>query len=287
MTWLDSSRKFFREAPWQLWTAQLTSLIQHEVKRNFLKRRSAWIYLVAFTPPAILLLVTMQNPPAGHDHVHESTMLMAWLFQIYYLHVGIFVGCLGVFTWLFRGEIVEKTLHYRFLSPMRRELLVLGKFLAGVITTTLIFALGVFGSFFLIYAHQGAAGRAFVFDGPGLGHLAAYLGVTALACLGYGSIFVAFSLVIKNPIVPAFFVFVWETFHAVLPSLLQKLSVMFYLKQLSPVPVPSEGTLALFSVTAEPVPPWLAVPGLLCLCTGILVFACLRIRKIEISYLAD
>ena len=46
---------------------------------------------------------------------------MAWLFQVYYLHVAIFIGCLGVFTWLFRGEIVEKTLHYHFLAPMRRE----------------------------------------------------------------------------------------------------------------------------------------------------------------------
>jgi ABC-type transport system involved in multi-copper enzyme maturation permease subunit len=287
MTWLASCRKFLREAPWQLWTAQLTALIQSEVKRNFLKRRSIWIYLVAFAPTAILLMMVIQNPPTGRDNIQESTSVMAHVFQIYYLRVGIFVGCLGIFTWLFRGEIVEKTLHYHFLSPMRRELLVLGKFVAGMVTTTLIFVLGVFGSFFLIYAHGGAAGRAFVFDGPGMGHLVAYLGVTVLACLGYGSIFVALSLVIKNPIVPAIFVLGWETFHAILPSLLQKFSIMFYLKQLSPVPVPSDGILALFAVGSDPVSPWLAVPGLLCLCTGILIFACLRIRKMEISYLAD
>ncbi|HEV3316307.1 MAG TPA: ABC transporter permease [Candidatus Angelobacter sp.] len=287
MNLLASSRKFFHEAPWQLWTAQLTSLIQSEVKRNFLKRRSLWIYLVAFAPTAILLMLVLKSSPDDGGNIQDRTNLMAWLFQIYYLHVGIFIGCLGIFTWLFRGEIVEKTLHYHFLSPMRRELLVLGKFLAGIITTALIFALGVFSSFFLIYAHGGSAGRAFVLNGPGLGHLMAYLGVTVLACLGYGSMFVAFSLVIKNPIVPAIFVLVWETFHAVLPSLLQKFSIMFYLKQLSPVPVPSDGIMALFAVTSEPVPPWLAVPGLLCLCAGILVFACLRIHKMEISYLAD
>jgi ABC-type transport system involved in multi-copper enzyme maturation permease subunit len=287
MSPLASSRKFFQQAPWQLWTAQLASLIQWEVKRNFLKRRSAWIYLVAFAPVVILMVLVMKEPPNGRDNMQESTQMMAWLFQIYYLHVAIFIGCLGVFTWLFRGEIVEKTLHYHFLSPMRRELLVLGKFLAGMVTTALIFVVGVFGSFFLIYAHAQAAGRAFVFNGPGLGHLAAYLGVTVLACLGYGSMFVAFSLVIRNPIIPAVFILSWETFHSILPSLLQKFSIMFYLKQLSPVPVPNEGMMALFAVGSEPVPPWLAVPGLLCLCAAILVFACLRIRKIEISYLAD
>ena len=287
MNLLASSRKFFQEAPWQLWTAQLTSLIQSEVKRNFLKRRSAWIYLVAFAPVVILMMLILKGPPNGRENLQESTEHMALLFQIYYLHVAIFIGCLGVFTWLFRGEIVERTLHYHFLSPMRRELLVLGKFLAGMVTTTLIFVVGVFISFFLIYAHAQAAGRAFVFNGPGLGHLAAYVGVTVLACLGYGSIFVAFSLVIRNPIVPAIFVLVWENLHAVLPPLLQKFSIMFYLKQLSPVRVPPEGWMALFAVGSEPVPPWLAVPGLLCLCAAILIFACLRIRKIEISYLAD
>ena len=53
-----------------------------------------------------------------------------------------------------------------------------------------------------MYGHFGPAGRAYVFAGPGLGQLAAYLSVTALACLGYGSIFLALSLVFKNPILP-------------------------------------------------------------------------------------
>jgi hypothetical protein len=79
----------------------------------------------------------------------------------------------------------------------------------------------------------------------------------------------------------------WETFHAVLPSLLQKFSVMFYLKQLCPVSIPPDGLMALFTVVAEPVSAWIAVPGLLSLCTAVLVFACFRIRRTEISYLAD
>jgi hypothetical protein len=37
----------------------------------------------------------------------------------------------------------------------------------------------------------------------------------------------------------------------------------------------------------EPVSAWIAVPGLLCLSAAVLAVACLRIRKMEISYLAD
>src|SRR6185437_12449145 len=99
----------------------------------------------------------------------------------------------------------------------------------------------------------GAPGKAFVFDGPGLGQIAAYLAVTVLACLGYGAVFLALSLVFKNPILPGIVVLLWETFHAALPAVLQKLSVTFYLKQLCPVSIPSEGLMALFAVVAEPV----------------------------------
>jgi ABC-type transport system involved in multi-copper enzyme maturation permease subunit len=284
MSRLQSMSKSFSDAPWQLWSSQLAAVLRIELRKSLWMRRSIWIYLLALAPVGIIALHAML------DHgtpLQEDTAVLAGIFQFYYLRLGIFFGCMGLFTWLFRGEIVEKSLHYYFLAPLRRELLVAGKFLAGLITSVYIFGLAVLLSFVFMYGHYGAAGRAFVFDGPGLGHLLAYLGVTVLACVGYGSLFLALSLVFKNPILPGVFVLLWETFHAVLPSLLQKFSVMFYLKQLCPVSIPPEGLMALFTVVAEPVSAWLAVPGLLCLCAAILVFACLRIRKMEINYLAD
>ena len=113
------------------------------------------------------------------------------------------------------------------------------------------------------------------------------MGVTLLACLGYGAIFVALSLFIRNPIIPGAFLLLWETVHPLFPALLQKFSVMFYLRQLCPVALQPEGTLALFSVIVEPVSAWIAVPGLLCLSMLVLAVACLKIRRMEISYLAD
>jgi ABC-type transport system involved in multi-copper enzyme maturation permease subunit len=284
MSRLQSLRKSLAGAPWQLWTSQLAAVVRIELRKSMWMRRSIWIYLTALAPVGIIGLHALLDHGTA---LQEDTTVLAGIFQFYYLRLGIFFGCMGLFTWLFRGEVVEKSLHYYFLAPLRRELLVLGKFLAGVIASVYIFGLSVLLAFTLMYAHFGTAGRAFVFDGPGLGHLFAYLGVTVLACIGYGSLFLALSLVFKNPILPGIVVLLWETFHAVLPSLLQKFSVMFYLKQLCPVSIPPEGLMALFTVVAEPVSAWIAVPGLLCLCTAILVFACLRIRKMEINYLAD
>jgi ABC-type transport system involved in multi-copper enzyme maturation permease subunit len=276
-----------RALPWQLWIAQTAAILRIEIKKTLWMRRGIWIYLIALAPVGLIAIHAIDSPLGRHCNLPQDTEILAGIFQVFYLRFAIFFGCLGLFTWLFRGEIVEKTLHYYFLSPVRREVLVAGKFLAGIISSVLIFGLSIFLSFALMYGHFGPAGRAYVFSGPGAGQLVAYLSVTVLACLGYGSIFLALSLVFKNPILPGIVVLLWEMFHAVLPPLLQKLSVAFYLKQLCPVSVPPVGILALFTVVAEPVSAYLAVSGLLCLCATILLFAFWRVHTFEISYLAD
>lgn len=279
--------KSLSQAPWRLWGAQVAAILRTEFRKNLWMRRSLWIYLVAFAPALIIGLHALSSPLGRRCNISDDTQVLAKAFQIFYLRFGIFFGCMGLFTWLFRGEIVEKSLHYYFLAPVRRQVLILGKFLAGVAASATIFAASVLLSFVFMYGHFGPAGRAFVFDGPGLGHLAAYLGVTVLACIGYGSLFLAFSLITKNPVLPGIGVLLWETAHSVMPALLQKFSVTFYLKQLCPVTIPAEGLLALFTVIAEPVAPWVAVLGLLCLSALVLLFACRQIRRTEISYLAD
>jgi ABC-type transport system involved in multi-copper enzyme maturation permease subunit len=279
--------KSWKEAPWQLWFSQLGAVLRIELKKSLWMRRSIWIYLLAFAPTVMFGVHALTSPLGRNCNIKEDTEILAYTFQIFYLRVGIFFGCMGLFTWLFRGEIVEKSLHYYFLSPMRRELLIVGKFLAALITASAVFGLSVLLCFALAYGHFGVAGRAFVFSGPGLGHLMSYLLVTVLGCLGFGAIFLALSLLFKNPIVPGAVVLLWESIHPVAPALLQKFSVTFYLRQLSPVTIPPDGLMALFTVIAEPVSPWLAIPGLLILSLAILIFAALRIRKTEISYLAD
>jgi ABC-type transport system involved in multi-copper enzyme maturation permease subunit len=284
---ITRTRKSLVEAPWQLWASQFMAILRIEIKKNLWMRRSIWIYLLAFAPTVMFGIHALTSPMGRNCSIAEDTRVFAYLFQMFYLRVGIFFGCMGLFTWLFRGEVVEKSLHYYFLSPVRRQLLVAAKFVAGLITASLVFGGSVLLCFIFAYSHFGKAGNDFVFNGPGLGYLMSYLLVTVLACLGFGSLFLALSLVFKNPILPGIVVLLWETFHAVAPSLLQKLSVSFYLKQLCPVTIPPEGVMALFTVIAEPVSPWLAVPGLMCLSIVILVFACMRIRRTEISYLAD
>ena len=286
MTRFAELRKSLGDQPWELWTRQIAAILRMDLRKNFLSRRGIWIYLLAFAPVVVITLHAILDR-AGSGSMHEDTEVLAGIFQFFYLRFGIFFGCLGIFTWLFRGEVIEKSLHYYFLSPVKREVLLVGKFFGGLITSVTIFSVGVFASFAMMYARFGTAGQYYVFNGPGMGQLLAYLGVTVLACIGYGSLFLALSLLMKNPVIPAVLVLGWETFNPVLPSLVQRLSVTYYLKQLCPVSIPAQGLMALFTVVSEPVSTLAAILGPIVLATVVLVLAAKFVRRLEISYVAE
>jgi ABC-type transport system involved in multi-copper enzyme maturation permease subunit len=273
--------------PWRLWANQLLAVMRQELKQNFFSRRGIWVYLLAFAPAMVFAIDALRSPGCAECSLDDDTTMFAATFQLYYQRMGIFFGVLGIFAWLFRGQIVQRTLHYSFLAPLRREVLVVGKFLAGTLIATLIFGAGVFLSFSLVYGHFGGRGYDYVFHGPGLEQLAIYLGITALACIGYGAIFLCLTIIFKNPILPGICVLGWETFSGIFPAMMQRLSVSFYLKHLCPVSAPADGILPLLTVVTEPVAPWATVLGLLLLASTALAFACIRSRTLEISYSSE
>lgn len=273
-----------RRQPWRLWASQLDTIARMELRKNFFTRRGFWIYLLAFAPVVIIAIHAIVD---HQSRLPEDTIVLAGIFQFYYLRLAIFFGCMGIFTRLVRGEMVERSLHFYLLTPVRRELLVLGKFIAGVITAASFFGAAVFSAFVFMYMGHGPAGLQYALDGPGMGQLSAYLGITLLACIGYGALFLALSMVFRNPIVPGIVLLGWEAINPVLPPLMQKLSVIFYLRHLTPVDVPVEGVFALLTVVTEPVPTWIAALGVICVAVLVLVFACYRSRTLEISYTTD
>jgi ABC-type transport system involved in multi-copper enzyme maturation permease subunit len=261
---------------------QAWAVMRMELRRS-VSWRSFWVIAMAFAPAVIIAAHAIE------DHIHhleEETLILNGILQIYYVRCGIFFGCLGIFLRLVRGEVAERTLHYLFLAPLRREALVVGKFLAGVLTTVLVFGTGVLASFLLFYGHF-HEGRMFLAHGPGLAHLRLYLLVVLLACLGYGAVFLAFSLLFKNPVVPAVALMFWEGVNGALPPWLKHVSVTFYLKPLFPVELPMKGILSLFTVVAEPTPVWLAVTGLFAFTFLVVALACWRMRGVEVSYSSD
>jgi ABC-type transport system involved in multi-copper enzyme maturation permease subunit len=282
------AQKWSKEQPWRLYASQISVLVRNEVRRNLFTRRRIWIYLLALLP--VLMIVTHDIVDRNNirpGQIEEDTEVLAGIVQLYYFRLGIFFACMAIFTWLFRGEMVERTLHYQFLVPVRREILVIGKFLAGAVIAIALFETAVVACFYFMYSRFGSEGKSYVFDGPGLGQLGSYLLATALACLGYGAVFLALSLIFRNPIIPGVVIMGWETIVPIFPAWAQRLSVTFYLKHLCPVGLPATGPLAIFTIVAEPVSPVVAVLGLLCLTIAILAISCGLIHRMEITYSAE
>src|ERR1700727_1565805 len=121
---------------------QIAGVLRLELKKTFLSRRGWWIYFLAAGPVALTLihwLFELRGRAHGSHSLGDDSIAFAALFQFFYLRGAIFFGCVGIFCNLFRGEMLEKTLHYYYLTPVRRELLVAGKYLAGVTVAVIVF----------------------------------------------------------------------------------------------------------------------------------------------------
>lgn len=221
----------------------------------------------------------------------RSRTIFAAVFHHFYLRLAIFFGCLGIFVNLFRGEMLDKTLHYWLLAPTRREVLLIGKYLAGLIAASLIFSAGGLLAYAVMLWPQDPAELQAFWQDHGLSHAFAYACSAVLGCVGYGSIFLASGLLLRNPIVPAIAILTWEGVNGILPAILQKLSVLYYVQSLAPVPVPMDQNapvlIRLLMSPAEPPSVAVAVMGMLGLTAVVLWGASRLVNRLEIEYGSD
>jgi len=270
---------------WSLWLRQIGAILRLELEKNFLSRRSLLIYLVAFLPLFPLVALAFVSPPGNEFRDFNQ---MGYFYSLIYngliLRTLVFFGSAWIFMNLFRGEIIDRSLHYYFLSAVRREVLVVGKYISGLVTTIVLFTTTTVVAMLLLYLpHFYSQSVRYFTEGRGLGHLLTYAGITMLACLGYGAFFLVVGLFVRNPIIPALVLYGWEWLNFLLPPLLKKVSVIHYLNSLVPMPV-SEGP---FAVVAEPTPAWIAIPSMLLVTILVLILAAYRIRHMEIRYGSD
>ena len=234
-----------------------------------------------------LTWIDRRNP----QRLSQSQLIFATSFQFYFLRLAVFFGCVGIFVNLFRGEMLDKSLHFYMLTPMRREVLLAGKYLAGLLATVVIFTSSTALQWWaMLWQFESSVIVEFV-AGPGWTQFAAYLGVTALACIGYGSIFLAVGLLFGNPIIPAAVVLLWESANPFLPPLLKKASMIYYLQSLCPVTAaPDKNMPPLINLLISPTEPATTLAAATCiglLTLIVLVLASRVARRLQINYGTD
>ena len=226
------------------------------------------------------------------NNLGQDSIMFAGVFQFFFLRLAIFFGCLGIFMNLFRGEILDRSLHFYFLAPIRREVVMAGKFLAGLLATCTIFVSSeVLQTVAFLWHFPPSVRDLYLYHNHGLEHAAIYLGVTVLACVGYGAFFLVAGMLFRNPILPAAAILIWEGINPFLPAVLRQFSVIYYLKSLCPVDIPSPpGTppvLALLVSNSDPVAAPIAILGILVVALIALYVSSVRVRRMEINYTTE
>jgi hypothetical protein len=266
---------------------KVLAMLGLELRKTFLRPRALPVVIVAFLPAFLLGLRVVGQMVSGdpdHQGAAEIARVYGQIFQLFFVRLVIFFGCFGIFTYLARGEMAERSLHFYLLAPMRREVYLAGKYFAGLVAGSILFTVSLILQLLLAFLPAVTpGGYDYLFSGPGLGHAFAYWGVTLLAVVGYGALFLTLGLLLKNPMIPAAVLLGWEWMNFLLPAGLKQLSVIHHLQSLCPFPA-DKGP---FALPAEPTPAWLAIPGLLAVAALLLWIAARRARRLEVAYAAE
>ena len=152
--------------------------------------------------------------------------MMVWVFFLRFI-----VPVLGVFygTSLIADEVDDKTITYLFTRPIRRGSVLVGKYLAYLVCTTLV-VLPRYTLVYFLLVPFGEVPASFRW-------LLADLGLLALGLAVYGALFALVGTVLKRPLVVGLvFAFGWEQVALVMPGYLRRFTLAHYLQVWSRTP---------------------------------------------------
>jgi ABC-2 type transport system permease protein len=197
--------------------------------------------------------------------------MMIWL-----LYIRFIVPVLGIFygTALIADEVDDKTITYLFTRPIPRSAVLLGKYLAYLVCTTLLVLPSVVLVYFLIVPTGGGSiAEAFP-------SLVTDLGMLVVGLASYGAVFALVGTRLKRPLVVGLvFAFGWEPAVLLFPGYLKRVTVAYYMQALVKHEMPQDSAMSVLMQVFHEVP---SVPvSLLCLGTIVGLTLWLAGRSVE------
>jgi ABC-type transport system involved in multi-copper enzyme maturation permease subunit len=224
-------------------------------------RRTVFLMLVTGMPVFVaLVLRIVQSSGIAPVRVNNTPVDGASIFggMIWIFFLRFIVPVLGVFygTSLMADEVEDRTITYLFTRPIRRGAVLVGKYLAFLVCTTLVVLPSVVLVYFLLVPLSQVA-RTFV-------AFASDLGLLALGLAAYGGLFAFVGAALKRPLVSGLvFVFGWEQIALLVPGYLKRFTVAHYVQGLVPHAMPSDGVAAVLqAVLRENPPAWVCIAAL-------------------------
>jgi ABC-type transport system involved in multi-copper enzyme maturation permease subunit len=241
-------------------------------------RRTIFMVLVVGSPVVVALVArivqSMGTAPLRVNGVQVEAITMFGA-MIWILFLWFIVPVLGVFygTSLIADEVDDKTITYLFTRPVRRGAVVVGKYIAYLLCTSLVVLPSVMIVYFLMVPFSQVPGTfmSLVID----------LGVLGLGLAAYGALFALIGAALKRPLVAGLvFIFGWELVTLVIPGYLKRFTLAYYLQPLVPHSMPAGDTVSLLQGAVFRDPPSVAA-SLGWLAVAIVVSLALAVRVVE------
>jgi ABC-2 type transport system permease protein len=226
-------------------------------------RRTIFMVLVVGGPVILAVVVRILDSfgmPALRVNNQRISGMGVFGIVIWMLFLRFVIPILGVFygTALMADEVEDKTITYLFTRPVPRGAILVGKYLAYLVCTSLVVLPSVMLVYFLLirFSEIPSTFMQVVTD----------LGLLFTGLAVYGALFAFIGAFFKRPLVIGLiFVMGWEQTAMALPGYMKRFTVAYYLQALVPHSMPSDGVVSVLQGMFRDTPPvsvcltWLTV----------------------------
>ncbi len=178
----------------------------------------------------------LEFPALGISETRRMSEVMeafAYVFRAGYLYFGIIISAMIFASSVFREELEDQTLHYLYLQPIPRWMIVLGKFAGFIAVAMPCYAVSLVCVKLLMLLPFGEGGLVKFLEPASLLILLREFVTITIGLAVYSSLLLGMSNIVSNPI-PSFMVYGWEAFSNLMPQALQEWSLGYYIKSLLP-----------------------------------------------------
>lgn len=272
----DAGRLRAPARPLSFWSAS-RRIFDLSLSEMLWSRRTIFMALVVGGPVLLALIVRALETfgmPALRINGQRIGGIGVFGLMIWVLFLRFVVPILGVFygTALIADEVDDKTITYLFTRPIPRGAVLVGKYLAYLVCTSLVVLPSVMLVYFLLVRIEEipATFPSLVVD----------LGLLFVGLAAYGALFAFVGAFFRRPLVIGLvFIVGWEQTAMALPGYMKRFTVAYYLQALVPHSMPSEGLVNLLQSVFRDAPP--AGISLAWLAAYVVVFLYLAARTVE------
>jgi len=213
-------------------------------KTGLRSKRTKLFFFFSFIPVIILIIIKIYEILHPENKVSTLNLFSNIGLTFYFL---LFIQLLSLFygSSVINDEIEDNTLVYLTTSPVSKSSILIGKFMANFVISSVIILVGLFISYLISnFSH--------FFELRSLKEIFTFCSIGLLAILAYFSLFTLIgSFFKKSVLIGIVFIFGWESMVQFLPGTTQKLTIIHFVKSLLPANLTQKSGFLMFQLKAS------------------------------------